>query len=95
MTTPRKQNAGVLDGLREEANRDSPKFEWMCNEILANAKTKKYRLDPDWRSDRGESLLHLMCKMEGCGRAVKVLIKDGKFDPMALDGRGLNPLHGE
>lgn len=93
--TPRKQTAGVLDALKEEANRENPKLDWICNEIVSNAKTKKYRLDPDWRNDRGESLLHLMCKQEGCGKAVKVLLKEAKFDPMATDGRGLTALHGE
>ncbi len=78
------------DALREEANRPSPNYEWLCGELVS-AK-KRARVDPEWRTDSGKSLLHVICEWEGSGRAVKVLLKD-KYDCCALDEFGLSAFH--
>jgi hypothetical protein len=81
----------AADALREEANRDNPKYDWLCGEIVSNR--KKYRLDTEWRNDQGRSLLHVLCQHEGCGKAVKLLLGEARFDPTTTDELGLNAMH--
>ncbi len=78
------------DALREEANRPTPNLEWICSELVSPK--KRSRVDPQWRSDSGRSLLHLVCEYEGSGRAVKVLLSE-KYDCSALDETGLSAFH--
>ena len=79
-----------LDNLREEANKPAPDLDWVCEAIVS--KKERYRLDRDWRTDTGRSLLHVVAAHSGSGKAVKRLL-DEQFDVTTLDESGLSAFH--
>lgn len=80
------------DALCQEANkREGSDLEWIASEITS--KKSKYKIDPDWRTDGGSSLLHVVCEYEKAGKAVEHLIVKDNFDPRVCDALGLSAMH--
>lgn len=57
------------------------------------APTTSYKLDPEWRTDSGSSLLHVLVRNDAGARALEELITRHGFDPLDVDLAGFSAIH--